>query len=82
MHQTQTNVQGRQHVNHLAQSYESADPVPKRPQSPSNYATATNTMKLLIRLHAVLLLLCPILAHGQQTDLSPIPSGRLKLGRC
>jgi hypothetical protein len=36
-----------------------------------------NTMKLLIRLHAVLLLLCPILAHGQQTGLSPIPPGRL-----
>jgi len=36
-----------------------------------------NTMKRLIGLHAVLLLLCPILAHGQQTDLSPIPRGQL-----
>ena len=34
-------------------------------------------MKLLIRLHAVLLLLCPILAHGQQIGLSPIPPGKL-----
>jgi hypothetical protein len=36
-----------------------------------------NAMKQLIRLHAVLLLFCPILAHGQQTGLSPIPPGRL-----